>query len=126
MQARKQKPGGKISLSGNSPKKRRQCALAGQPVQETPPELLRHGFGEDLLAFPADSLEPPAVFGPELPFELLPQALRQRRAAPRGRNGDLQSPAAHDRGIKEIAVLRVIHGIAEDSSASSFAEYPPV
>src|ERR1700674_1669225 len=66
--------------------------------------------------------KPRFVFRTKLFFKFDSQALRERRALPGSRNGNLQRSALHHRRIVKIAELRNIHDVAKDSPPSCFLE----
>src|SRR5258708_31245337 len=69
----------------------------------------------------AEFSHPRAVAWPKLSFELLPKFLRQRWTLARCRNRNLKVTAPHHSGIKEIAVLRNIHHVAQHAAPLSLA-----
>ncbi len=76
--------------------------LAGILVKQALPFFGIQAGGAQLVASFAELREPFFIFGAELTFELLSEALRESRALPGGRDGDLQVASLHDRGIVEI------------------------
>src|SRR5258707_6246822 len=77
--------------------------------------------GQDQSSSLAEFSNPRAVPGAKLPFELLPKFLCQRWTLPRCRNRNLKVTAPHHSGIKEIAVLRNIHHVAQHAAPLSLA-----
>src|SRR5258708_1814938 len=67
-------------------------------------------------------LKPQLVLRPELLFELQAKTLRKRGTLAVGGNSDLQVAALHDRAIVKMAVLDVVHGIAQNSARVSLAK----
>lgn len=68
-----------------------------------------------LLPEPSNVLQKGRPFRPELPFHFLAQSSRQGRTLSVGGDRDLQRSTSHHGGIKEVAVLGVVHHVAENA-----------
>src|SRR5215472_3789573 len=79
-------------------------------------------LGEELPAITPQFLDPGAVLRCKLLFELATQTLGERGAKPGGRDGDLQRAAAHDGGIKKIAVRGVVDCVARNLASPGFVD----
>ena len=72
--------------------------------------------GEKVVPLSAEFFDPLSVLGAELPLEFLAQPVRQFGAMPSGRDGDLKVPALDDGRVIEVAVLRIVDGIAQHAA----------
>src|ERR1700722_276196 len=97
--------------------------LPGHFVQELFPERRFRLRAEEFLARGAEVVYFFGELGAELLFKQLPKPLREGRTFSICRYSDLQVSAANHRSVKEVAVRRIIHGIAEYMPAAGFAEY---
>jgi len=69
-------------------------------------------------ALSAKPLNPRAILRAELPLEFGAQPRGQRRAFAASGDRDLQRAAPHNRRIVEIAIRRIVHGVAQNSAAA--------
>jgi hypothetical protein len=83
-------------------------------VQGLLAQVARRIGGEDAEAGFAEGAEPMAGIGRGEGVNLFAEALGERGALTGGGDGDLEISAAHDGGIEEVAVGRVVDGVAED------------
>ena len=95
--------------------------LAGQGVEPTLGGFGIVGLGAESLAGGAEPIEPAGVFGPELFFEFLAEALGKRGAFAVGGDGDLEIATLDDGAVVEVAVVDVVYGVAEDVAVVGFA-----
>jgi hypothetical protein len=72
----------------------------------------------DALSFPAEIFQQLRIFGSVSCLDLHADALRQRRAAPASRDGDLQGATPNDGRCDEIAGLRRIDDVHPDAVSS--------
>src|ERR1700757_2147113 len=79
-------------------------------------------MGAEVFALGAEVVKPGGVFGSELLFQILAQALGERRAFAVGGDGDLQVAALDNGAVVEVAVLDVVDAVAEDLALAGFAE----
>jgi hypothetical protein len=77
----------------------------------------------DALPFPAEIFQQFRIFGSVSCLDLHADALRQRGAAPTGRDGDLQGTTPHDGRCDEIAGLRRIDDVHPDAVSSCRLAY---
>src|ERR1700722_862433 len=96
--------------------------LPGNFVQELLPTRGIHSRAEEFFARGPELVYFFGEFWAELLFEKLTQPLREGRTFSVRRYGDLQVSAANHRSVKEVAVRRIIHSVAEHLPFLRFAE----
>jgi len=74
---------------------------------------------EHFAAKLSNALKPGTEISRKLRVNLLPQSLGERRAFAGSRDGDLQIATAYDRSEVEVAVRRIIDGVAQDIALDS-------
>ena len=98
--------------------------LGAGHLQQHPASLITRGLcGQNLAPLFPQMFNPRAPLRPKLPLQLFPQSACQRWTEAIRRNRDLQRATANDGGIKEVAVLRIIHRIAQHASHLASAEH---
>src|SRR5712691_5695704 len=89
---------------------------ARQAVQQTPTTRRIDGARKQLLSCFSKLLHPRFVFRPKLLVQLSLEVLGERRAAPAGRDSDLERTAPHHRRIVEVAASRIIDDVAQHTA----------
>ena len=74
--------------------------------------------GRQFLPPPAEFFHPARVPRTELPLKFLAQAVGKFGTVPSGRDGDLEVPTPDDGRVKEVAVLRVVDGVAQNAASA--------
>jgi hypothetical protein len=98
----------------------------GQAAQPTEASFAREGAGKQFRPFSTQLFDPALVLRPELPLELLPQAMRQLRTASAGRDGNLEVSAPDNGRIEEVAVEGIIDGVAQHAAPAGALRDPLV
>src|SRR5207249_9650994 len=97
--------------------------LARQLMQPLPPRSRIDVSRKQLESRLAELLDPLRVFGTKLLFELLAEPLRKRRALARRRDRDLEIAAVDDGRVIKIAIVWIVHRIAQDAARAGSNEH---
>jgi hypothetical protein len=92
----------------------------GQLVQEQIAGFSGGRGGTDVAAERAEYGEPGSEVGGKLGVDFAAETLRESGAFTCGRDGDLQIAAGDDGSKVEVAVGRVVDGVAKDVASQSF------
>jgi len=94
---------------------RAKCRLAADIRKQLCPAPGRHLPAQECVPLSRYLLQPQRPFGTIPGFQFPAQARRQPGAGTAGGHRNLEQPAPHHCRIDEVAVLWVIHGIAQDA-----------